>query len=211
MKNIPQPEAPARFSFWPWFLTNWSHAGVIAGALLLALTPLLARGLSLPVVFTCLQLPIYMAHQYEEHAHGAFRSFVNHHIAHDQNALTDRAIWWINVVGVWLVDLVVLYLAVMVNPALGLIAVYLTLVNAALHIAGAIALRAYNPGLWTSLALFVPVGGAALYLVGRLPEATPGVHALGLGLALVIHIAVVAWIVGRARALRRIRVPIAHH
>lgn len=185
-------QEPYRFT--AWFRTNWSRAGIPAAIILLALSPFLLRGLSLALFLVFLQLPVYMLHQYEEHGHGAFRAFVNHMMGKDRDILTDNAIFWINVLGVWVVDLFALYLAVYVNVSLGLFAIYLTLVNAALHIVMSLALRRYNPGLWTSIVLFVPVGGYALYRVSVDSHATLGAQALGAGIAIVIHAAIIGFI-----------------
>jgi hypothetical protein len=59
-----------------------------------------------------------------------------------------------------LVDLISLYLSFFVNPGFGLIAVYLAVVNAVVHLVAAVALRAYNPGLWTAILLFLPLGAS---------------------------------------------------
>ncbi len=191
------------YRFIPWFRENWSRAGLPAGVLLLAVSPFLYRGLTLPLFLVFLQLPIYLLHQYEEHARGAFRAYINHELGGDRDALTDTAIFWINVPGVWGVDLLVLYLAAYISPALGLIAVYLTVLNAFLHLGMAIVMRRYNPGLWTSLVLFLPVGGYALYLLSQLPEATLSAHLLGLGIAILIHALIVVLIRARLARLKR--------
>lgn len=186
-----------------WFLENWSRASLITGVALLAVGPFLLKGLMWPLFLVFLQLPLYMIHQYEEHARGAFRAFIHHWIGHDRDALTNVAVLWINVVGVWCVDLIVLYLAVYVSPALGLLAVYVTLVNALLHLVTSIAMRRYNPGLWTSIALFFPVGGYALYTLSQLPSATLGMHALGLAAALIEHAVIIMLIRARLARLNR--------
>lgn len=182
------------YRFTAWFRTNWSRAGIPAAIILLALSPFLLRGLSLALFLIFLQLPVYMLHQYEEHGHGAFRAFVNHVMGRDRDILTDTAIFWINIIGVWVVDLAALYLAVYVNVALGLFAIYLSLVNALLHIVMSLVMRRYNPGLWTSIALFLPVGAYALYRVSVDGHATAGEQALGVGIALVIHALIIVFI-----------------
>ena len=191
------------YRFAPWFLENWSRAGLPAGMLLMAISPLLFRGLTLPLFLVFLQLPIYMLHQYEEHARGAFRAFINHEIGGDRDVLTNAAIFWINVPGLWIVDLAVLYLAVYVSPALGLIAVYLTALNGLLHLGMAIAMRRYNPGLWTSAVLFLPMSVYALSVFSRLPSATLGAHALGLVVALLVHALIIVFIRSRLAQLKR--------
>jgi hypothetical protein len=81
--------------------------------------------------------------------------------------------------------------AVWLRPGFGLIAVYLVLVNAAVHLGAFAVLRRYNPGLVTAVAGFLPVGIWALLRVSAAGAAVAD-HALGLVCALVIHAAIVA-------------------
>lgn len=173
-----------------WLLRQWQYAGFLTGIILLVLLPLWASETGLVLALVYLQLPLYMLHQLEEHAGDRFRRFVNDRMAGGRDALTPRATLVINVVGVWVVDLIVLYLAFFVNPGLGLIAVYLSVVNAIVHLAAAIALRAYNPGLWTAILLFLPLGVWSLYV---LTSAGAGIweHALGLIVAVALHAMIV--------------------
>jgi hypothetical protein len=188
-----------------WFAANWMYGGIVAGLFLFAMVPLVADVLPLPVVLVYLQLPIYMLHQVEEHAGDRFRRFVNDHIAGGRNALTTPAVIVINVGLVWGVDLFVLYLTRFVAPGLGLIAVYLTLVNAVVHIAGAIAGRAYNPGLATAIVLFIPFGAWALFAVAEMPGVSVADHIIGLGLALAVHVAIIGYVLHRRAAVMRPR------
>ncbi|MGH2457794.1 MAG: HXXEE domain-containing protein, partial [Chloroflexota bacterium] len=129
-----------------WFSANWQYAGFVAGLFLLALVPLVAGVWGLGLLLVYLLLPIYMVHQLEEHAGDRFHRFVNIHLGHGRDVLTSDAIVVINIGLVWIVCLVALYLARFVDLGLGLIVVYLVLVNALVHILGAARQRAYNPG-----------------------------------------------------------------
>jgi hypothetical protein len=184
-----------------WFAKNWLHAGVVAGLFLLALVPVLADAWTLPILLVYLQLPIYMLHQLEEHAGDRFRKFANAQLAGGRDALTTAAVIVINVPLVWGVDLASLYLARFVEPGLGLIAVYLTVVNGIVHIVAALVGRLYNPGLATAAALFIPVGLWALVVLAGTPGVTILDHAIGLVAALIVHAAIIAWVMRRARLL----------
>jgi hypothetical protein len=184
-----------------WFERYWMYAGLIAALFLLSLVPLLAGAWSLPLMLIYLMGPIYMLHQVEEHHGDRFRQFVNHYIAGDLPALTTPAVVFINVPGVWGVNLAALYLAAFVDLGLGLIAVYLMLVNAFAHIASTVVLRCYNPGLVTALVLFVPFGTWALVAVSRVPEVTMADQLIGLGIAVLIHVAIMVHVKQRAHAL----------
>jgi hypothetical protein len=74
-----------------------------------------------------------------------------------------------------------------VSPATGLLSPYLSLVNAALHIASAIRQRRYNPGLWTAIFLFVPLGIYTIIAFSAVPEVTPIAHVAGLMVAILLH------------------------
>jgi Na+-transporting NADH:ubiquinone oxidoreductase subunit NqrE len=108
----------------------------------------------------------------------------------------------INVPLVWGVDLVATYLARFVDLGFGLIAVYLTVVNALVHILAAVRFREYNPGLATAVVLFLPLGIWALVAVSAAPGVGIGYHALGLGFAVLTHIAIAVHVLRRARALK---------
>src|SRR5262245_44455826 len=185
-----------------WFARNWMYAGVVAGLFLLALVPLLVDAWSWPLLLVYLQLPIYLLHQLEEHDGDRFRQFVNDNVAGGLPALTTEAVVVVNVPGVWGVNLVALYLARFVELGLGLIAVYLTLVNVLAHIAAAAVLRRYNPGLVTALVLFVPFGSWALVVVGAAPGVTAAYHVIGLAIAVLIHAAILVHVKQRVRRLR---------
>ena len=96
-----------------------------------------------------------------------FRLWVNGMIGHGREVLTPIATFWINSLLVWLLDVVALYLACFVDLSLGLIAIYLPVVNAFGHIVPAMVKRQYNPGLLTSVLLFLPVGVAQHRLLCR--------------------------------------------
>lgn len=184
-----------------WFLHNWMYAGIVAGVFLFAIVPLVAGTWSLPLVLVYLLLPVYMVHQLEEHHDDRFRSWVNGVMFGGRDVLTTPAVVVINVVGVWGVDLAAVYLAAFVDIGLGLIAVYLALVNGITHIVAAVVKRAYNPGLGTSVVLFLPVGLWALAAVSAVPGVGPADQAIGLGAALLIHAAIIVHVKRRAAAL----------
>lgn len=184
-----------------WLLRQWQYAGFLTGIILLILLPLWASETGLVLALVYLQLPLYMLHQLEEHAGDRFRRFVNDRMAGGRDALTPGATLVINVVGVWMVDVIALYLSFFVNPGFGLIAVYLSVVNAIVHLVAAVALRAYNPGLWTALFLFLPLGVWSLYVLTS-AGAGVGPHAIGLIVAVGIHAMIMAHVRRRISKMR---------
>lgn len=175
-------------------MTHWVYGGALAGVLLLALAPVLTDGWPRGETLAFLTLPAYMLHQWEEHDADRFRRFVNDHLAGGAEALTIADVFWINIIGVWALLAAVFWLMHGVDPGWGVIAPWLLLINAAAHIGQAIAMRRPNPGLWTALAIFVPLGIATLVLLW--PTASAPQHALALALVIAVHAA----IFGRVRS-----------
>lgn len=104
-------------------------------------------------------LVIYMLHQIEEHLWpGGFRQYTNAHVFK-----SGRNDWPVDEGGVALVNIGYVWLPVAAAALfpealrwLGLGWIGLTLVNALTHIGTSIRFRSYNPGLVTSILLFLP-------------------------------------------------------
>ncbi|MBI1170529.1 HXXEE domain-containing protein [bacterium] len=176
---------------------NWVYGGTLAGLVLLALTPVLAAGWGADQLCAFLCLPAYMIHQYEEHDDDRFRRFVGQ-ITGFAEALSKADVFWINVVGVWAVMAAILWASLRLDPGWGAAAGWFLLVNALAHIGQAIALRRPNPGLWTSIVLFVPLGLATVVL----SPARPVQHALAILLVVALHAAILARVAWNRRAAR---------
>jgi hypothetical protein len=173
-------------------MQGWVYGGFLAGILLLLLLPAIGGNWSSALWAVFLQLPLYMLHQYEEHDNDRFRLFVNRHVGGGREVLSHLAVFVINVPGVWGVIAAAFYLAAYRSIGYGLIAVYLTLVNAVVHILGSAVMRAYNPGLITSLVLFLPGGIYGLTEIQRTGNVGWLYHGLGLIVAVGIHVAIIA-------------------
>jgi len=135
-----------------------------------------------------LQLPIYMIHQYEEHAQGKFKEVANQLLAGGQPKIGDQPIFWVNILGVWGLYLLIMNLAGFLSIAFGLLSAYTTLVNGILHILIGLVKRGYNPGLLTSILLFLPLAGYAIYVISQSAETTAIYHLLGIGTAVLVHV-----------------------
>jgi hypothetical protein len=147
-----------RSQFGSWMLDNWARMTLPLAVLLLCSLPIFlsAENTSLILLYTL--LPVYMIHQYEEHAHGRFVAFVNSEVGKGHEVLTKRFAFWINILDVWLVFLVSFYLAKYAGIGFALVPIYLTILNGITHVIAGVILRRYNPGLYTSLVLFFPWG-----------------------------------------------------
>jgi len=183
---------------------QWPYAGLFTAAFLTVLAPFVFHVAGWPLGLVYLQLPIYMLHQYEEHAGDRFRKWVNDMIGHGREVLTPIATFWINSLLVWLLDLVALYLACFVDLSLGLIAIYLPMLNAFGHIVPAVIKKQYNPGLLTSVVLFLPVGLLSATVVSRAAGCDVQDHLLAFAVALGVHVTIIVHVRRRMTWLSRV-------
>ena len=184
----------------PWILENWSRMALPFAVLTLCSLPVFLTGATLPLVLLYTSLPVYMIHQYEEHAHGRFVGFFNSTIGGRRRVLTKVSAFWINILGVWLLFLASFYLARYVALGLAFVPVYLVLVNAATHVLASVRLRTYNPGLYTSVVLFLPWGTFLAVHFSGIVRASLLFDGIGL-LAVVEHAAIALYAISRRRKL----------
>lgn len=185
--------------------SHWVYGGALAALLMLALSPLLLAGRPAPWAASFLLLPAYMLHQYEEHDDDRFRRFFNRTIGQGHEVLTPPAVFVVNVPVVWGVLAASLYASAAFGPGWALIAVYLVLVNALVHVLHALAYRGYNPGLATAVLVFMPLGAATLLLIDHAGAGTASAHALGIGIAVAIHASIGLHVRRRLTRLRGAR------
>jgi hypothetical protein len=183
-------------------VSHWVYGGALAGVLLLALSPLLLAGWPAPLAATFLLLPAYMLHQFEEHDDDRFRRHFNATMGKGREALTPLVVFITNVPGVWGVIALSLYAAAHWGIGWALVAAYLVLVNAVVHIVHGVVFRGYNPGLGTAIAIFLPLGGATVALVDGAGGGTPAMHATGLVAAVLVHAAILAHVRRRLSTLQ---------
>jgi hypothetical protein len=187
---------------WSWLVRDWQWpaAAVFAGVFLLAVLPPFASAMGAALTLVYVQLPIYLLHQGEEHIGDRFRLHVNRTVAGGREALTPAGAFWGNALGVWVFNLVALYLAWAIAPSFGLAAGYLALVNVVFHLVPLVVQREYNPGLVTAVLLLLPAGGWCVVQVGYVAGLLP--NAIGLLAAIAVHAALVGPILVRARLMR---------
>jgi Protein of unknown function with HXXEE motif len=102
--------------------------------------------------------------------------------------------------GVWGVIAASFYLAVCVSVGYGLIAVYLTLVNAIVHIMYSVVFRAYNPGVATAVLLFLPASVFGIVTLQQTGQVEWRHHLVGILIAVGIHVAIVVYIKTRTKS-----------
>jgi len=174
-------------------IMHWVYGGALAGILLLIMFPLLTSSWSVPLTLTFFHLPMYMLHQYEEHDKDRFRIFFNETIGGGKEVLSPLAVFIINVPGVWGVIAIATYLVANINIGLGLIAVYLAVINGLVHIGHALLFKRYNPGLVTGATLFLPVGVYSIWQFQLSGSGGFAAQAIGIVVAVAIHVAIIAY------------------
>ena len=81
----------------PWIVENWSRMALPFAVLVLCSLPLFSESGNGPLILLYTLLPVYMIHQYEEHAHGRFVEFFNSTIGKGHQVLTKVSAFWINI------------------------------------------------------------------------------------------------------------------
>jgi hypothetical protein len=82
-----------------------------------------------------------------------------------------------------------------------MIAIDLVLVNAVVHILHAVLFRRYNPGLVSAVVAFIPLAAYAAWSILQSHTATLVHHVVGLGLAVVLHAAIVVYVRRRVKTM----------
>lgn len=188
------------------FIENWVYGGALSAlALLIVGIGLAGVTGSEALLAVYLLLPIYMLHQLEEHAGDRFRRFVNDRLGGGIELLTRLDVFIINVPGVWGLYALIFALAVTIDIGIALIAAYTTLINGVAHIAQAARQRSSNPGLLTSIILFLPAGLWTVLAVSRESSGWTW-HIAGIACGILIHALIVARVVSRMRRARAMAV-----
>lgn len=184
-------------------IDNWVYGGFLAGLLLLVLTPMVARDWSLALMLVYLTLPIYMVHQYEEHDADRFHRAINAMLGGGRDVLPAAAIFAINVPLLWGTEAAVIA-AARSDLGWGLIATYMLLANAIVHIVPAIITRSYNPGLVTATMLFLPLGVFGTAQIVSATSVSPLQHIVALAVAIGVHVLIVAYVLFNVRRLPKV-------
>jgi hypothetical protein len=185
-----------------WFYEHWARVTIPLALLVMALLPAIYAGLGIVPTIVLLQLPLYMFHQFEEHATGRFGAYVNDMVAQGRPLFDYRTMFYVNTLLVWIPILAAFYLSAFINPVLGLAAPYLVALNASLHLVVAAARREANPGFYNSL-VDLPAGIASIVVITQITSAGWAYQGVALLVAVLIHAAIPVFIGGNLRALRQ--------
>ncbi|MPW39104.1 HXXEE domain-containing protein [Thermococcus sp. 101 C5] len=147
--------------YYEWLKREWAKVGLILSIYLVVFLFVFVRNYDFVVFLILLQTPLYMLHQTEEYVFpGGFDKFFNTKILKteaENGPLNPTVVFFLNVLLIW-VALPLFGLLSTINYKFGLWIPYFSLFAGIAHILLSIrARRVYNPGLFVSLSLNIPV------------------------------------------------------
>jgi hypothetical protein len=142
---------------------NWAKGAPWMGIIALVILFWSNRPSS-PYFWAFINIPLYLFHQTEEHFRpGGFKQYINRiifRLPEGEETLTDRKIFWINILLVW-VAFLVFGILVLVDLGFGLFIIIFSIINCLTHITQGIKRKQWNPGLvMASIQFIVSIYGA---------------------------------------------------
>jgi hypothetical protein len=148
--------------YYKWLKREWAKTGFIVSVFLFVFLFVFVRRYDLVVFVILLQTPLYMLHQTEEYVFpGGFGAYFNAQIFKlntQDGPVNQNFIFFVNVILIWIV-LPLFGLLSTIDYQYGLWIPYFSFFAGIAHILLAIrAGKLYNPGLFVSLFINIPVG-----------------------------------------------------
>jgi hypothetical protein len=185
-----------------WLYKNWARLCIILSIIVVVIILLVVKTNNILLFLIWIQIPIYLLHQFEEHSWpGGFKKFVNTEIFHvevGEYPLNDTNIFWINVPIIWVLMPIFASLSY-INLFFGLWIPYFAVFNSLTHVIGAVVKRKYNPGLFVSLVLGIPVAVYTLWLFYSFVNVPLIITLLSILAVLLLHLAIIIPAVRRSK------------
>lgn len=179
-----------------WLYDNWAHMCLFIAAFLLVALLAFVDASNYPLFLIWLQVPLYLLHQYEEHAWpGGFKDYVNRKVfkmGDREVPLSAKSVFWINIPIVWALMPAFALLA-RFSLAFGAWIPYMATLNSITHIIAAVVKREYNPGFLISLFVTLPAGIYAIWILYQANVLTMWVNVISITAAVLVHVAIVAY------------------
>lgn len=168
--------------------TNWAYMCLPIALYTSLLLFSCSHALQWIIVLIWLQFPAYLIHQFEEHAYpGGFQVYMSNLIGIQSNAQTTNKIFWINSICIWLLFPVIAILAQHYALSVGVLLPIFSLINAMLHVVFFIKKRKYNPGVFISLTLNIPLALYTLWYMYHIQLLTTENLSISIIATLLIH------------------------
>lgn len=150
-----------------------------------------------------MQFPVYLIHQFEEHVYpGHFKDVINREVFHSKikdSPLSTEAVFWINILAIWILFPLGAVCAQNISPAFGLLLPVFGMFNATLHILMFIIKRRYNPGLLVSIFLNYPTGIYTIWALAQGGFVTTMSFSLSLLVTILAHAIIVLFVLSHLR------------
>jgi len=185
-----------------WLYKNWARLCIILSIIVVVIILLAVKTNNILLFLIWIQIPIYLLHQFEEHSWpGGFKKFVNREIFNvkvGEYPLNDTNIFWINVPIIWVLMPIFASLSY-INLFFGLWIPFFAVFNSLTHVIGAVVKRKYNPGLFVSLVLGIPVAVYTLWLFYSLVNVPLIITLLSILAVIILHLAIIVQAVRRSK------------
>lgn len=179
-----------------WLYKNWAKLSVLIAIIVMAFIYIFIKSENIVLFLIWMQIPIYLLHQFEEHAWNGFKNYINKKVFKVEEGdfpLNEKNIFWINIPIIWILMPIFAVLSSF-NVIFGIWIPYFAVFNSLSHLIFAIRKREYNPGLIVSLILGIPVGIYALIVFYSYIPVPMIVSILSISFALLLHVCIFSYI-----------------
>ncbi|MCH2214799.1 MAG: HXXEE domain-containing protein [Flavobacteriales bacterium] len=176
-----------------WLYNNWHKSTIFIAIYVLIFLLLFVLQSEFSLFLIWLQFVVYLFHQFEEYIlPGGFVKFFNNKMLGSNNEkypLDDKASFWINIPIIFIAYPLSAILAGNIDISIGIWTAYFSIINAISHV-GMFFKHRYNPGLFVSIFLNIPVGIYTIYYFRSENIISTSEHAIGLVIGLLVQMAV---------------------
>ncbi|MCE5214993.1 MAG: HXXEE domain-containing protein [Methanobacterium sp.] len=179
-----------------WLYRNWAKLSVLLAIVVAIIIFVLIKPENIVIFLIWIQIPIYLLHQFEEHAGDGFKNYINRKVFLVEEGdfpLNDKNIFWINIPIIWILMPIFASLSSL-NVMFGLWIPYFAVFNSLSHVIFSIRSREYNPGLIVSIVLGIPVGIYALIIFYSYIAVPTIISILSIVFALMLHLIIFGYI-----------------
>ena len=171
-----------------WLVNNWYKATIFAAIYSLLFIFLFVYKQDFALFLIWLHVPVYLLHETEEFVFpGGFPEMMTEMLVgkgHEVSYALKKAGFWINVPFIFFGFPFVAALATLLGLSWGMYVVYFTLIATFPHLISAVKdKRFYNPGMFVSIFLNLPVSIYTIYYFASHNLIPVSAHMIGLGLA----------------------------
>jgi hypothetical protein len=179
-----------------WLYKNWAKLSVLLAIVLTIFIIIFIKPENIVLFLIWIQIPIYLLHQFEEHAWNGFKNYINKNVFKVQEGdfpLNEKNIFWINIPIIWILMPIFAGLS-SINIIFGLWIPYFAVFNSLSHVIFSIRNREYNPGLIVSLILGIPVGIYTLIVFYSYIAVPAVISIISIFFAVLLHIIIFGYI-----------------